>query len=241
MKYLATVLLLLATPAFAADQPAAITTQQEFGDFMEGYYKNPRPDQVESAMRYIAGPGSPLMTGDSTSRMMQTSFACLFRRHPDKRDEWKKVIQTLPDTGHKFLNVAMESSVEAMFMATPILPEKNDMSWGCFFITGDTSYVQDVVLAMKHLEERKDLNKFLTGASAQWSLCSISLRDDTAAGAIASCRSSRNPIRIPVAPPSTLRPAATTSARRRIRRRGPAACSAPGPRSDTAAGSISTR
>jgi hypothetical protein len=193
MKYLATVLLLLATPAFAADQPAAITTQQEFGDFMEGYYKNPRPDQVESAMRYIAGPGSPLMTGDSTSRMMQTSFACLFRRHPDKRDEWKKVIQTLPDTGHKFLNVAMESSVEAMFMATPIVPEKNDMSWGCFFITGDTSYVQDVVLAMKHLDERKDLKKFLTGASAQWSLCSISLRDDKVRGMLQAAAKGTDP------------------------------------------------
>ena len=179
MKHLIGALLLFtAMTGLAAEKLEAITTQEQFGSFMEGYYKNPRPELVESAMHFLAGPGASLTTNENTARMMQASFACLFQRHPEKRAEWKKVIETLPDAGHTYLNVSMESSVEAMFQATPTVPEKNDMSWGCFFITGDTSYVQNVVLAMKHLGERKDLNKYLTAASAQWSLASISTQDD---------------------------------------------------------------
>ena len=72
----------------------------------------------------------------------------------------------------------MKQLVEDMFLDTPTVPEKNDMSWGCFLVTGDTDYVQDVIAAMKHLDERKDLYVFLTGATAQWSLASLAASDD---------------------------------------------------------------
>jgi len=178
MKLLAIILLSIgAMNALAAEQQTAITTQDELSRFVQGYYKNPQPEQVESAMRFMAGPGASLMTDENSSRMMQTTFACLFKRHPEKRDAWKKTIASFPEAGRGYFQVSMESSVEAMFQATPTVPEKNDMSWGCFFVTGDISYAQDVILAMKHLDERKDLYKYLTAATAQWSLAGIS-RDD---------------------------------------------------------------
>ena len=180
MKHLAAILLLLgATQVWSADTLTAITTAGEFNDFIEGYYKNPRPELVDSALQFLAGAGSKFTTDDDTSRMLQTAFACLFQRHPEKRDAWKKTIASLPEPGKTYLHVSMESDVNAMFHATPTTPTKNDMSWGCFFVTGDTSYIQDVILAMKHLDERKDLSKFLTGATAQWSLAALARTDDT--------------------------------------------------------------
>ncbi len=178
MKHLAAVLLLLATNVFAADEATVFNTREELAEFMQGYYKNPRPELVESAMRFVAGAGAELMTGDNTARMMQTSFTCLFQRHPERRDGWKKVIASLPEPGQNYFHVSMESDVNAMFHDTPTLPVKNDMSWGCYFVTGDASYAQDVILAMKNLDERKDLNKFLTAASAQWSLAGLASKDD---------------------------------------------------------------
>jgi len=133
-------LLLAAAVAPAADDAAAFSSKEEFGAFMQGYYKDPRPERVESAMRFVAG--SDLMTAENTARMMQTSFSCLFARHPEKRDAWKKAIATLPEPARTYFQVAMESDPVNMFLDTPTAPEKNDMSWGCFFITGDVGYVR---------------------------------------------------------------------------------------------------
>lgn len=175
-------LLLSAAGAPAADDAATFTSKEEFGAFMQGYYKDPRPDRVESAMRFAAG--SDLMSAENTARMMQTSFSCLFGRHPEKRDEWKKVIATLPEPARNYFHVAMESNPVNLFLDTPTLPEKNDMSWGCFFITGDVDYVQDVIAAMRDLGERKDMWRYLTASSAQWSLAGISRDDDKVRSAL---------------------------------------------------------
>ncbi len=178
MKRLAAILLLLATSAFAADEPGAITSREELSEFMQGYYRNPRPELVESALRFVAGSDASLMTGENTARMMQTAFTCLFQRHPERRDEWRKVIASLPAPAQNYFRVSMESDLNSMFHDTPTIPVKNDMSWGCFFVTGDPGYIQDVILAMKYLDERKDINKFLTAGSAQWSLAGLARRDD---------------------------------------------------------------
>ena len=175
-------LLLAAAVAPAADDAAAFSSKEEFGAFMQGYYKDPRPERVESAMRFVAG--SDLMTAENTARMMQTSFSCLFARHPEKRDAWKKAIATLPEPARTYFHVAMESDPVNMFLDTPTVPEKNDMSWGCFFITGDVGYVQDVIAAMKDLGERKDMWRYLTASSAQWSLAGISRNDDKVRSAL---------------------------------------------------------
>jgi hypothetical protein len=175
-------LLLGAAGAFAADNPTAFMSKDEFGDFMQGYYRNPSPERVEPAMRFVAG--TDLMTADNTDRMLQTSFSCLFQRHPEKREEWKKAIATLAEPARTYFHVAMESDPTNMFLATPTVPKKNDMAWGCFFITGDVSYVQDVIVAMKYLDERKDLSRFLTAGSAQWSLAGLSRENDLVRAAL---------------------------------------------------------
>ena len=175
-------LLLTGAGACAADEATAFKSKEEFSAFMQGYYKNPGPERVEAAMSFVAG--SDMMTADNTDRMLQTSFSCLFRRHPEKRDAWKKAIATLPEPARTYFHVAMESEPINMFLDTPTIPKKNDMSWGCFFVTGDVDYVRDVIVAMQNLDERKDMWKFLTASSAQWSLAGIYRDDDKVRSAL---------------------------------------------------------
>jgi hypothetical protein len=66
----------------------------------------------------------------------------------------------------------------------PLQPKKNDMSWGCYFVTGDVSYAQDVIAALKNLGERQDIWKYLTASSAQWSLSGIARDDATVRAAL---------------------------------------------------------
>lgn len=190
IRHAALAALLLGTAGAFATDDAAFASKKEFSAFMQGYYQNPNPERVESAMRFLAG--SDLMTGDNTDRMLQTSFSCLFQHYPEKRDAWKTAIAALPEPGRTYFQVAMESKPTDMFLATPTVPKKNDMSWGCFFITGDVDYVQDVIAAMKHLGERKDFWKYATASSAQWSLAGISREDDKVRAALESAAKGSN-------------------------------------------------
>jgi hypothetical protein len=167
--------MMLGATALAAEPPAPVTSKKELGAFVQGYYKNPQPERIESAMRFVAG--SDVMTADNTDLMTQATFSCLFARNPDRKTAFKQSIASLDEPARSYFQKAIDSDPADLFLQVPLQPKKNDMSWGCYFVTGDVSYAQDVIAALKHLGERQDIMKYLTGSSAQWSLAGISRND----------------------------------------------------------------
>ena len=163
--------LLLGASAFAADPPVPFASREEFGEFVQGYYTNPQPERIEAAMRFAAG--SDVMTNDSTGLMTQVTFSCLFARYPDRKPAFKQAINSLDEPARAYFQKAVDSDPADLFLQVPLQPKKNDLSWGCYFVTGDVGYAQDVIAALKNLGERQDMIKFLTASSAQWSLASI--------------------------------------------------------------------
>ncbi|HUQ10373.1 MAG TPA: hypothetical protein VM146_08645, partial [Steroidobacteraceae bacterium] len=168
-------LLLTDASAFAAEVDA-ITTKEQFGSFAQDYYLDPRPELVESAMRFAGG--SDLVKQPNTARLVQMSFSCIFARHPERREAWKKAIATLDETSRAYFSRSMDHTPQQLLDALPVSPEKNDVNWSCFFVSGDARYARNVVGEMKYLPERKDMQKFLAATSAQWSLASISMGHD---------------------------------------------------------------
>jgi hypothetical protein len=167
--------LLLGVGAFAAEPPSPFTSREEFGAFVQGYHKNPQPERIEAAMRFAAG--SDVMTDDDTDLMTQATFSCLFARYPERKPAFKQSIASLDAPARAYFQKAIDSDPADLFLQVPFPPKKNDMSWGCYFVTGDVSYAQDVIAALKNLGERQDILKYLTASSAQWSLSGIA-RDD---------------------------------------------------------------
>jgi hypothetical protein len=167
--------LLFGTGAFAAELPSPFTSKEDLGAFMQGYYKNPQPERIEAAMRFVAG--SDVMTNDNTDLMTQVSFSCLFALYPDRKPAFKQSIASLDEPARTYFQKAIDSDPADLFLQVPLIPKKNDMSWGCYFVTGDVSYAQDVIAALKNLGERQDIWKYLTASSAQWSLSGIA-KDD---------------------------------------------------------------
>jgi hypothetical protein len=163
--------LLLGASAFAADLPVPFASREEFGEFVQGYYANPQPERIEAAMRFAAG--SDVMTNDSTGLMTQVTFSCLFALYPDRKPSFKQAINSLDEPARAYFQKAVDSDPADLFLQVPLQPKKNDMSWGCYFVTGDVGYAQDVIAALKNLGERQDMIKFLAASSAQWSLASI--------------------------------------------------------------------
>ena len=167
--------LMLGASAFAADPPGPFTSKEEFSEFVHGYHKNPQPDRIEAALQFAAG--SDVIRNDNTHLMTQATFSCLFARYPDRKPAFKKAIASLEQPAREYFQRAVDSDPADLFLQAPLRPSKNDMSWGCYFVTGDVSYAEDVIAALKHLDDRQDLVKFLTASSAQWSLCAIA-KDD---------------------------------------------------------------
>jgi hypothetical protein len=184
--------LLLGAGAFAADPPSPFTSEKEFGAFLQQYYQNPQPERIEAAMRFAAG--SDVMINDNTDRMTQVTFSCLFARYPDRKPAFKQSIASLDEPARKYFQKAIDSDPADLFLQVPLQPKKNDMSWGCYFVTGDVSYAQDVIAALKNLGERQDIMKYLTASSAQWSLSGIARHDAKVRAALEQAAKDKNKV-----------------------------------------------
>ena len=184
--------LLLGAGAFAAEPPGPFTSKEEYGAFLQGYYKNPQPERIETAMRFVAG--SSVMTDDNTDLMTQVSFSCLFALYPDRKPAFKQSIASLGEPARTYFQKAVDSDPADLFLQVPLQPKKNDMSWGCYFVTGDVSYAQDVIAALKNLGERQDIWKYLTASSAQWSLSGIAKDDAEVRAALEQAAKDKNKV-----------------------------------------------
>jgi len=184
--------LLLGAGAFAAEPPSLFTSKQDYGAFVQGYHNNPQPERIEAAMQFVAG--SDVMTDDNTDLMTQLTFSCLFARYPDRKPAFKQTIASLEEPARTYFQTAIDSDPADLFLQVPLQPKKNDMSWGCYFVTGDVSYAEDVIAALKNLGERQDVLKYLTASSAQWSLSGIAQDDAKVRAALEMAAKGKNKV-----------------------------------------------
>ncbi len=69
-------------------------------------------------------------------------------------------------------------NIDTLYSQTKISTSLNDMNWSSFFATGNTKYLDNIVSHIPYAENRSDLNLFLTGATAKWSLSSNTIQHD---------------------------------------------------------------
>lgn len=192
VRILLTAALLLGSGALAAQPSVPFTSREEFGEFVQTYNENPQPERIVDAIRFAAG--SDVITHERTNLMTQVTFSCLFARYPDRHSAFKQAINLLEEPARKYFQIAIDSAPADLFLQVPVQPMKNDMSWGCYFVTGDVSYAQDVIAALKHLDNRQDLVKYLTASSAQWSLSGIAKDDPQVRAALEQVANDKNKV-----------------------------------------------
>lgn len=169
--------LLVTSSAGAQERMTTITTQGEFDQFIQSYYKEPRPDLVESAMKVIDTTG--LASDPDLSATLAMAFSCIFSRHEAQREAWKASMQSLQEPAKKLLTLSLQKTPAEILASVPASPTKNDMNWGCFFATGDVKYIDGVIDTLRYLGNKEDLNLSMTAASAEWSLSSLARADET--------------------------------------------------------------
>ena len=116
--------LLLGAGAFAAGPPSPFTSHEEYGAFLQGYYKNPQPERIEAAIRFVAG--SDVMTNDRTDLLTQAAFSYLFAHYPDRKPAFKQSITSLDEPARAYFQKAVDSNPADLFLQVPPQPKKND-------------------------------------------------------------------------------------------------------------------
>ena len=148
------------------------TEAVDFNTFMDGFYLDPRPQLIEPAMRWI-DQNNVLANGDARAPVI-AFFGLVMAAYPQYVGPWTAVIDSFEGDSRATFQAAANLAKQPGFLLDnhPPSPGHNDMLWGAFFATGDATYLRAIVDRLAHLNERTDLNLFLTAASAQWSLSS---------------------------------------------------------------------
>lgn len=162
-------------------------------DFFDTFYLNPDPERVDAAIRWVAESG--IAYKPSAGPVLLTEFNCIFARFPAYGAQWRSTVEGLPEPGRAMLAAAFESPPEVLFENTSPSPSRNDMHWGCFFATGDTSHIAAIVDELDHLAAPADLNLFFTTGSAEWSLSSNARQHRLVRDFLEQARLSAEPVR----------------------------------------------
>jgi hypothetical protein len=160
------------TAASAQATNVAPLTAEEFSQFSMSYFEQPRPDLMERAMLFFDRSGWAESSNHQLPSMM--TFSCIAHRPEQKAQQWTTIISSLHDPAKGLLRTAVSSSPDDLLAKIPLSTQKNDMNWACYFATGDTKYVKNLLDVAANYGERKDKNLYLTGATAMWSLVSNS-------------------------------------------------------------------
>ncbi|UFS63469.1 hypothetical protein LOH54_04895 [Sulfurimonas sp. HSL-3221] len=163
--------LLLSIAVQATQKLENITTMNEFQGFVHTFYLHPQPELIDSAITFLGS--SEMASNPNAKALLLMSFSSLFSMYDaTRKTQWEKTIQGIREPAKSLLMDALRRSPSALLDAAPLSPAKVDMYWACFFTTGDFEYLYAIIALLKHLDERQDINLFLTAASAKWSLSS---------------------------------------------------------------------
>jgi hypothetical protein len=155
----------------SAQQLPDLRTPEGIDAFTQTYYQHPRPDRIPTLIDALNSTG--LLQKPSAIPPYVGFFSEVFSGNPDKLPQW----QALIDKQDAHIKAALERAV-ALSKAGGVLTlrghsaELNDMYWGAFFASGDSSFTKKLVDQLRYCDERNDLQLFMTGISAKWSLAS---------------------------------------------------------------------
>jgi hypothetical protein len=128
------VALLVISGQAAAGQPGSFTSQSQLDEFVHGYYLNPRPELVGSAILFYDK--EKLLERENARPPVLAFFTLVFQKNRDLTPQWSKVIESTRGKTREVLSSAMSMAGEE----APVMkihehsPSINDMYWGAFLL-----------------------------------------------------------------------------------------------------------
>lgn len=181
-------IILFSSFGYSKENLTKITNIDEFSLFTQKYYLHPQPELINQAIIFIGS--SEISKGKNSQAPIVMIFSSLFSKYGDsKKSKWKRTINGIDEPAKSMLTFAINNTPFEILNKTVSSPSKNDMNWACFFITGETKYLDSIISELKYCDDRSNLRLFLAGTSAKWSLSSNARQDDRVREYIESLKS----------------------------------------------------
>ncbi|MBD0404979.1 hypothetical protein [Flammeovirga sp. EKP202] len=145
--------------------------QNDFTKTLHHYYLEKDEKLLEHSIEFF---NSNKFNSEQLTPMITGFYGGLFLKDAEVKEEFKIGFQKFEDPLLRklFKQLLKAEDIDELMNGFPISPSQNDMNWAAFFSTGNTKYLTVILKNATHAENREDLNLFLTGASAKWSLAS---------------------------------------------------------------------
>ena len=152
-----------------------------FQNLLTHYHQEPDRRIVPLAINYLNR-----HTVDSTQiaalqkqrNILAGFLTALLAQDTTLRPQMRALHLRLTDPGCRgFVAEVAVLTPDQLFARMPLSPAYNDVAWAAYGASGDAKYLQRVLDNCRYAAERKSLNRYLTGTSARWSLCSMAQQD----------------------------------------------------------------
>lgn len=189
------------TAPVAASAVPAFSSQDDFNRWSSFYYVQPNPERVVPAIRFMAESGileeetqrAPTMAFlAEIFRQNEGSLTAWLKQLEDLKERQQQVLwhalwfSNCAEASALLLAFRYRTSAEGKELIDRLLKEEPpdllslpvsspavlDMLWGTFYVSGDERCVQRVISALPLSKPKGDLEKFLIGEAARWSLVS---------------------------------------------------------------------
>ena len=153
------------------------SNDRNFGKILQSYYLYKDKDLIDKTIDFI---NNTKMDYNSLNPILTGFFGALFLNDNSVKTNIISNLNKIEKLDIKELLTRLSSSnIDTFYSKAKVSTQYNDMNWSSFFATGNTKYVDNIISNIPFSENRIDINLFLTGASAKWSLCSNSKQDKT--------------------------------------------------------------
>ena len=147
-----------------------------FSQMLQSYYLYKDKDLVEKTIDFA---NHTSMDYKSLQPILTGFFGALFSFDLEVKQNFQSKIATVekPDLKNLFSSLIVVN-MDSFYRDTKISTTYNDMNWSSYFATGSTKYLDNIIANLPLSENRIDINLFLAGATAKWSLSSNAAQDE---------------------------------------------------------------
>ena len=151
------------------------SSERNFSKILQTYYLYKDKDLVEKTFDFV---NHSTMSYKRLEPILTGFFGALFLYDKDVKKSFVENIDKIEKPDIKELLMTLSSlDIDTIYSKTKITTEYNDMNWASYFATGNVKYIDNIISNVHYENERTDINLFLAGASAKWSLCSNANQD----------------------------------------------------------------
>lgn len=169
------------------------TNNRNFGAILQSYYLYKDKDVVEKTVDFI---NNTTMDYNRLNPILTGFFGALFLNDTILKSKLIFNLNKVQKADIKRLLTELSfSNIDSFYSKSKITTDFNDMNWASFFATGNKKYLDNIISNIPYAENRSDINLFLTGASAKWSLCSNSKQDKVVKNYLTSLQNNNKAIK----------------------------------------------